>query len=176
MSRSAWKKPWTPLAQAARLVKTGPRMPRLIDTWLEAIFGAKIGTVSGLTRREPLCTLTISSAAISPMPPPPVFITTAISSRLESSIVNSSEPRGKAKKVGKREGAVGEEDQGVQADSRCRSVAFVEVKWSFDGAGRAEEQSTHGEHEADEDTAPYADATPSNPRSFRPVQEQYLDA
>src|SRR5205823_6732735 len=47
---------YTPAAQAAVLVTTGPLMPYVIETWHEAMFGIISGTIIGPTRPQPLVT------------------------------------------------------------------------------------------------------------------------
>ena len=76
-----------PAAQAATEVMVGPRMPRLMATWQEAIFGAMAGTVKGPDPGRTLLQengLAIGDGVLTP--PPPVFMITAVSSRLLSSI------------------------------------------------------------------------------------------
>ena len=79
-------KAWTPEAQAATEVMTGPRMPFWMLTWQAAIEGDSIGTMNGETRGPPLVRYVSWPCATSIIPPPPVFTTTAMSSRLPSPI------------------------------------------------------------------------------------------
>ena len=82
--RCASTKACTPEAQAATLVMTGPRRPFWMLIWQAAIEGESIGTMNGLTRLPPCSRKIRSPVATSPMPPPPVLITTAMSSRFSS--------------------------------------------------------------------------------------------
>ena len=86
MRRCASRKAWTPDAQAATEVMTGPRMPFWMLIWAAAIDGDIIGTMNGLTRADPRLVRTSSLIATSWIPPPPVLTTTATSSRLWSPI------------------------------------------------------------------------------------------
>ncbi len=61
---------------------TGPRMPFWMLTWQAAIDGDIIGSMNGLTRLAPFVVRVPSPIATSPIPPPPVLTTTAMSSRL----------------------------------------------------------------------------------------------
>src|SRR5947208_8441732 len=54
--------------------------------WQAAMEGESIGTMKGLTRLPPWSRKTRSPATTSPIPPPPVFTITAMSSRLASVI------------------------------------------------------------------------------------------
>ena len=52
-NRLASTKAKIPAAHAATDVIVGPRTPRLIATWQDAMFGAIAGTVNGPTRAAP---------------------------------------------------------------------------------------------------------------------------
>jgi hypothetical protein len=84
--RLASTKAKMPAAQAATDVMVGPRTPRLIATWHDAMFGAIAGTVNGTTRAAPFSRYTFSPSAITSTPPPPVFMTIAMSLRFASVI------------------------------------------------------------------------------------------
>src|SRR5688500_9447589 len=82
--RCASMKACTPEAQAATLVITGPRILFWMLIWAAAMEGESTGTMKGLTRLPP-CSMNVCwPSATSPIPPPPVFTTTAMSSRLWS--------------------------------------------------------------------------------------------
>ena len=82
MSRWASTKACTPAAHAATEVMTGPVIPFWMLIWQAAIDGDIIGTMNGLTRSGPFVMSVTSPPATSWRPPPPVFMTTATSSRL----------------------------------------------------------------------------------------------
>ncbi len=90
MRRWASTKAWTPAAQAATEVMTGPRIPFWMLIWQAAMEGDIIGTMNGLTRAGPFASRVSWPNATSPMPPPPVFMTTATSSRLWSLIASAA--------------------------------------------------------------------------------------
>src|SRR5207253_848427 len=75
---------YTPAAQAAVFVTTGPLMPYVIDTWQEAMLGIISGTIIGPTRSQPLVTRVSISSATARMPPPPVAMMAPMSQALES--------------------------------------------------------------------------------------------
>ena len=82
MSLWASTKACTPAAHAATEVMTGPVIPFWMLIWQAAIDGDIIGTMKGLTRSGPFVMSVISPPSTSWRPPPPVFMTTATSSRL----------------------------------------------------------------------------------------------
>ncbi len=57
-------------------------MPFWMLTWQAAMDGDIIGTMNGLTLFGPRSRSVTSPSATSPIPPPPVLTTTAMSSRL----------------------------------------------------------------------------------------------
>src|SRR3990170_3744919 len=91
MRRCASTKACTPDAHAATEVMTGPRIPFWMLTWQAAMDGDIIGTMKGLTRSGPFVRSVTSPPATSCRPPPPVFTTTATSSRLWSPISSAAE-------------------------------------------------------------------------------------
>ncbi|CAB4658017.1 unannotated protein [freshwater metagenome] len=78
MSRYALPTDCVPAAQAVQVFSHGPCHPYFMEIAAEAALAMSIGTINGLTRRAPLCSLTSTCSSRVVSPPMPVPIQTPL--------------------------------------------------------------------------------------------------